>query len=65
MIVQEKGAGRRSPAATRASTSMRHCGGLPRQHRARVHDRGLQPNATLMQQLDRLVGSMTAAGFAL
>ncbi len=28
-----------------------------------AHDGGPQPNATLMQQLDRLVGSMTDAGY--
>jgi peptidoglycan/xylan/chitin deacetylase (PgdA/CDA1 family) len=28
-----------------------------------AHDGGPQPSATLMQQLDRLVGSMTDAGY--
>ncbi len=28
-----------------------------------AHDGGPQPNATLMRQLDRLVGSMTDAGY--
>ena len=28
-----------------------------------AHDGGPQPNAPLMQQLDRLVGSMTDAGY--
>ena len=28
-----------------------------------AHDGGPQPNATLMQQLDRLVGSMMDAGY--
>ena len=30
-----------------------------------AHDGGPQPNATLMQQLDRLAGSMTDAGYTL
>ena len=30
-----------------------------------AHDGGPQPNATLMQQLDRLAGSMTGAGYTL
>ena len=29
-----------------------------------AHDGGPQPNATLMQQLDRLAGSMTDVGYA-
>ncbi len=45
------------------SASTRYCGGPPPGSIMLAHDGGPQPNATLMQQLDRLVGSMTDAGY--
>ncbi len=56
--MQETGAGRTRPRVDVDEILRRDSPGSI----VLAHDGGPQPNATLMQQLDRLVGSMTDAG---